>query len=219
MTNPKYKFFQDELESWELEKYGDGKYVQPHWSTEELKDCADRIAKELEARGFRLMRVSGFGYAYAKPEHCKAAYVGTFVNPYTKGNGKVTLYQDQFYITKKYIGIEEVNRHNGTANNATIRISVDWMDSDRTPEYKTYNTSADHTGEDYETVIGLPCMQKSKEIRKIRPTISDKVLNKVLDQAETELDNISIHDPSSYEKNAEDYPKSTFKEWKISRGI
>ena len=58
MNNPAYKFFQDELASAEIERYSDGNPFEFKPSTPELKAGADRIIRELEARGYRRMRSS-----------------------------------------------------------------------------------------------------------------------------------------------------------------
>ena len=78
MTNPKYRFFRDELENDDVLRYANGKEVTFEPSTNELKEGVKRIVKELEARGFRrTAHQCQNSVGFTKTEFCKSAYIGS----------------------------------------------------------------------------------------------------------------------------------------------
>lgn len=209
MNIPKYKFFQSELKDWEIGRYSNGKEVTPTFSTPEVKDGIDRITKELEARGYKRMRnTSGSCISFSKPEYCMSAYIGTFLNTFTSKHS-VQLYADHFSTSYKYISVSEVFRHNGTNSNVSIRISVCCKNAKNPPSYHI-----NHDGETF--VFEGNGMIDEKEIRKFKPNVSDKVLTNILDKAEEIIEKVQINDPSIWEKDPKDYPKSTEKEYRLS---
>lgn len=222
MTNPKYKFFRDELSENEVVRYSNGKEVSFEPSTPELKEGVKRIVKELEARGFRRTATSSHNsVSFSKTEFCKSAYVGTFVNPYSFKD-KVWYWSDRFAVSQAYIAISEVYRHNGTASNASLSVSVCWQNAEK-PNYVTYETGGDEgkmneygieIPRTYDTVYAGGIMVKGKEVRKFKPTVSDRVLKNILDKAEEILNGVELLDPSVFEVDAKDYHESTEKEWK-----
>ena len=58
---------------------------------------------------------------------------------------------------------------------------------------------------------------KGEEIRKFKPTVSDKVLKKIVDKAEEVINAVELFDPSVFEVDAKDYHESTEEEWKAWR--
>lgn len=220
--NPKYKFFQNELTKNEIPHYDNGKEIAFTPSTPELKECAERIIKALETRGFR--RMAGFNHrsvSFSKPENCKAAYVGTFVNP-CSFRDKVWNWVNHFAISEVIITLSEVYKHNGAANNASFRLSVNWSETKDKPKYFTTEWDDENAVNDYgieipstyETVYVGGRMVKGQEIRKFKPSVSDKVLNNILDKAEEIFNGIEIFDPSVFEVDAKDFHESTHEEWK-----
>ena len=224
MANPKYKFFRDELTENEVSRYSNGKEIAFAPSTPELKEGAERIIKALEARGFR--RMSGSdprSISFSKPEFCKAAYVGTFVNPFSFRD-KVWHWYDHFAISRVMITLREVYKHNGAANNASFRLSVNWSETKEKPEYVTSKWNGGTAGQKNDYGVEIPftydavhvggCLVKGEEIRKFKPTISDKVLKNILDKAEEVFNGIEVFDPSIFEVDAKDYHESTHEAWK-----
>jgi hypothetical protein len=57
-------------------------------------------------------------------------------------------------------------------------------------------------------------MVKSEEIRKFKPTVSDKVLKNILDKAEEVFNSVELFDPSIFEMDAKDFHESTEDAWK-----
>ena len=219
--NPQYKFFYDELENDDVLRYANGKEVTFEPSTPELKKGVERIVKELEARGFR--RTSSQcqnSVSFSKPEFCKAAYVGTFVNPYSF-NDKVWCWRNRFALSQAYITLGEVYRHNGTASNASLSVSVCWSNAEK-PNYVTYengdagkmNSYGVEIPRTYDTVYAGGAVVKGKEVRKFKPNVSDKVLKNILDKAEEVINTVELLDPSGFEVDAKDYHESTEKEWR-----
>ena len=205
---PKYKFFQNELtEEWEFARYSNGKIGRVYFSTPDVKAGMDRIRKELEARGYQLMGEGRDGYTFSKPEYCKAAYLGTFLNMFTKDD-QVPYYYNVFYTSCKFICVYEVYRHNGTAANASIRITVCWQDADREPTYMTHKDGL--------PFVSVPNHFQSEEIRKFKPSVSDKVLTKILDKCDEVIGKITLTDPDKWAKDPKDFPKNTEKEYKIA---
>lgn len=224
MANPKYKFFRDELTENELPRYSNGKEITFEPSTPELKEGAERIIKALEARGFRQMSGSCHrSISFSKPEFCKAAYVGTFVNPFSFGD-KVWHWSDYFAISQVIITLTEVYKHNGASNNASLRLSVNWSETKEKPKYVTsqwnggtarkLNAYGVEIPSTYETVHIGGCLVKGEDIRKFKPTISDKVLKNILDKAEEVFNGKEVFDPSIFEVDAKDFHESTHEDWK-----
>jgi hypothetical protein len=224
MANPKYKFFRNELTENEIPRYSNGKEIAFEPSTPELKEGAERIIKALEARGFlRTVDCSQHSISFSKPEFCKAAYVGTFVNPFSFRE-KVWNWTNHFAISRASITLSEVNKHNGATNNASFRISVNWYNADKKPEYVTSKWNGGTAGKlndygvevpsTYEDVYVGGGMVKGEEIRKFKPTISDKVLNNILDKAEEVFNGVELFDPSIFEVDAKDFHESTEEAWK-----
>jgi hypothetical protein len=227
MANPKYKFFRHELTETEVPRYSNGKEIAFEPSTPELKEGAERIIKALEARGF--LRAAGGNprsISFSKPELCKAAYVGTFVNPFSFRD-KVWHWSNYFAISRASITLSEVYKHNGATSNASFRISVNWSNATEKPKYLTSQWNGGTAGKlndygveipsTYETVYVGGGQVKGEEIRKFKPSISDKVLKNILDKAEEVFNGIEIFDPSIYEVDAKDYHESTEEAWKVCK--
>lgn len=66
----------------------------------------------------------------------------------------------------------------------------------------------------YDAVYVRGIRLNGEEIRKFRPTVSDKVLKNILDKAEEVINTVELFDPSMFEVDAKDYHKSTENEWK-----
>jgi hypothetical protein len=224
MANPKHKFFRDELTETEVPRYSNGKEIAFEPSTPELKEGAERIIKALEARGFRRMRGGcPQSVSFSKPERCKAAYVGTFVNPSTFRD-KVWHWVDHFAISNAYITLTEVFKHNGTTNNASFRLSVNWSNTTEKPKYETVKWNGGTAGQmnaygaeipyTYDTIYMKGHMVNGEVIRKFKPTISDKVVMNILDKAEEVFNGVELFDPSIFEVDAKDYHESTHEAWK-----
>jgi len=224
MANPKYKFFRDELAESEVPRYSNGKEIAFEPSTSELKEGAERIIKALEARGFR--RTAGGNprsISFSKPEFCKAAYVGTFVNPFSFRD-KVWHWSDHYAISQVSITLSEVYKHNGATNNASFRISVNWSNADKKPEYVTFKWNGGTAGQKndfgveipftYDAVLVGGCLVNGEEIRKFKPTVSDKVLNNILDKAEEVFNGVELFDPSIFAVDEGDFHESTEEAWK-----
>lgn len=210
MSNPKYKFFQSELEDWEISRYNDGSEVRPHFSTPEVEQGINRIRKELEARGYQLMKGGcGSSLSFSKPEYCMAAYLGTFVNRFSLKD-PIPLWSNEFAHSYKFICVSEVYRHNGTSSNVSLRLSVCKMDSKVQPRY--YKDEDGH-----EWCGGGSRMIEGEEIRKFKPSVSDKVLTRILDKADEVIEATVVTDPSIWEKDAKDFHPSTEKEIRINQ--
>lgn len=222
MTNPKCKFFRDELSENDVLHYANGKEVTFEPSTNELKEGVKRIVKELEARGFRRTATSSqYSVSFSKPEFFKSAYVGTFVNPYSFSD-KVWCWRNRFALSQAYITVGEVYRHNGTASNASLSVSVCWSNAEK-PDYVTYKNNVDAGKVNsygveipftYDAVYVRGIRLNGEEIRKFKPNVSDKVLKNILDKAEEVINTVELFDPSAFEVDAKDYHKSTENEWK-----
>jgi hypothetical protein len=224
MANPKYKFFRDELAESEVPRYSNGKEIAFEPSTPELKEGAERIIKALEARGFRRMVGSNpRSISFSKPEFCMAAYVGTFVNPFSFRD-KVWNWSNHFAISRAFITLNEVYKHNGATNNASFRITVNWSNADKKPEYVTFKWNGGTAGQKndygveipftYESVLVGGCLVNGEEIRKFKPTVSDKVLQNILDKAEEVFNGVELFDPSVFAVDEGDFHESTEEAWK-----
>lgn len=228
MNNPTYKFFYNELESHEIPRYSNGNPIVFDPSTAELKAGATRIIKALEARGYRAMVTQQFNTAYfSKPEYCFAAYVGTTVNQFSF-NHKIWHWSNQFAISSKRIVIHEVYRGNGTSTNATFRLSVMYSNADTKPIWRTMKHHPIKpvndfgitvpTTVDYVTVGGKSA--NCIEIRKFKPDVSDKVLERILDKAQETIDSIELFNPICYEADCSAYPRDNSKEyWEYRRSL
>ena len=228
MANPKYKFFRHELTENELPRYSNGKEITFEPSTPELKEGAERIIKALEARGFRQLTGSNpRSVSFSKPESCKAAYVGTFVNPFSFKD-KVWHWSNYFAISQVFITLSEVYKHNGASNNASFRLSVNWSETKEKPKYVTSQWNGGTAGKlnaygveipsTYESVWVGGCLVKGEMIRKFKPTVSDKVLKNILDKAEEVFNGVEVFDPIVFEVDAKDYHESTHEAWKAWKG-
>jgi hypothetical protein len=156
MANPKYKFFRDELTETEVPRYSNGKEIAFTPSTPELKEGAERIIKALEARGFRQMTNADHrSISFSKPEFCKAAYVGTFVNPFSFRD-KIWHWSHHFARSQAFINLSEVYKHNGASNNASFRISVNWMNCEKKPEYVTCTWHGGNEGQVNDYGVEIP---------------------------------------------------------------
>lgn len=224
MANPKYKFFRNELTENEVLRYSNGKEIAFQPSTPELKECAERIIEGLEARGFLQMRGGNSrSISFSKPEFCKAAYVGTFVNPFSFRE-KVWNWSNHFAISQVYITLSEVYKHNGATNNASLRISVNCSETKEKPKYVTsqwncgparqVNDYGVEIPSSYETVYVGGSLIKWEEIRKFKPTVSDKVLKNILDKAEEVFNGMEVFDPSIFAVDEGDFHESTEEAWK-----
>ena len=224
MANPKYKFFRHELTENEVSRYSNGKEIAFEPSTPELKEGAERIIKALEARGFLQMRGSNpRSISFSKPEFCKAAYVGTFVNPFSFRD-KVWHWYDHYAISQVCITLSEVYKHNGASNNASLRITVNWSETKEKPKYVTERWNGGTAGKlndygveipfTYESVWVGGCLVKGEMIRKFKPTVSDKVLKNILDKAEEVFNGIEVFDPSIFAVDEGDFHESTEEAWK-----
>ena len=227
MTNPKYNFFYDELKETEVVRYDNGKEVTFEPSTPELKEGAEKIIKELEARGFRRTATSSqYSVSFSKPEFFKSAYVGTFVNPYSFSD-KVWCWRNRFADSWACITLREVYKHNGASKNASLSVSVEWVNSDSQPKYTTEKWRGGDEGKMNDYGVKIPftydavyvggIRMKGEEIRKFKPTVSDKVLKKIVDKAEDVINTVELFDPSIFEVDAKDYHESTEEEWKAWR--
>lgn len=221
MANPKYKFFQEELTADELPRYSNGQVQALHFDTPEIEACVKRIQSELEKRGYKLIRHNGGnGFEYAKPSDCKSAYLGTFLNPFSEDD-EVKLYSDKFAISSKYICVQEVSRHNGTAKNASLKIGVRSSNPVEKVDYEEEEFISYRKDLTKHKITCLTCRIKTsgknpipyQTLRKIKPTVSEKVLNKILDEAEKILSTAESQDLSFLEQDATKFPKSTEIEW------
>lgn len=224
MANPKYKFFRNELNENEVFRYSNGEEIAFHPSTPELKEGAERIIKALEARGFLQMSGSSpRSISFSKPEFCKAAYVGTFVNPFSFRD-KVWYWSNHFAISRVMITLSEVYKHNGAANNASFRLSVNWSETKEKPEYVTSKWNGGTAGKLNDHGVEIPstydavhvggCVVYGEQIRKFKPSISDKVLKNILDKAEEVFNGVEVFDPSIFEVDAKDFPETTEEAWR-----
>ena len=222
MTNPKYKFFYDECNEDEFPRWSNGEIITYTPSSPRLKECFERIKAGLLKRGYKEMISAGGKNAYfSKPEYCKAAYIGTTVNPYSFKK-EVWEWKNQYVFSKKMIYIEEVFRHNGTSENSTYRITVGSSNCSGAPVWKTERWNLG--GEKNEFGVEIPTTYEYvsiptpsgtfKEIRKLKPEVSDKILEKTLDIADEELEKLPMVEVSQYEANAEDFPEATVKRMK-----
>lgn len=218
--NPAYKFFFDELADNEIQRYSNGNPIEFNPSTPELKAGAERIINALEARGYRVMRGQcPTSISLSKPEYCMAAYVGTTVNPFTFKD-KIWWWKNNFAISEKMIVIREVYRGNGATKNATFRLSVCFSNCDKAPKWYTtewhnggnLNQFGIEMPKEYDFVSLAGTRIECTEIRKFRPDVSDKVLMKILDKAEEEINKIELFNPACWEADCNDYPADTTKE-------
>lgn len=222
MNNPTYKFFQDELTNEEIARYSNGNPIEFNPSTPELKAGADRIIRELEARGYRRMRsASSDSVAFSKSEYCMAAYVGTTVNPFSFSE-KIWCWTNNFAISRKFINIHEVYRGNGTKNNATFRLSVCCSNCDKAPEWHTtkwhnggkLNQFGIEIPREYDFVSLSGTRIVCEEVRKFKPDISDKVLMRILDKADEIIQNKSLFNPECWEADSNNFPKDNLIEYR-----
>jgi hypothetical protein len=218
-NNPVHRFFRDEYADHELERYSDGTLVTMKPSTPELAAGFERITAELEKRGYRKMgRGSGSrGFTFSKPEYCMAAYIGTTVNPFSF-NDKIWLWTNQYAISEKCINVYEVFKHNGTAANASLRVSVCYINAIE-PKWTEWPWRGSSGVNEYgveipKTYMGVSTATVShgEEIRKFKPNVSDKVLTNILNKAEEVLEKITLVDPSDWEVDASNFHPDTSKE-------
>lgn len=225
--NPKYHFFKDELEPHEIQYYSNGMRLdEERWSTPEIATCATKIKEELLKRGYKLCRNNNHKSLYfSKPEGVSAAYVGTFLNIFSCRE-KVWNWYDQFAITAKYIVVSEVERGNGTIKNQSVSIGVLYFPGLNKIDYFTsYNKANGGQVNDYGMEIPKTydwcsagsCGGKLERVKKLRVESSDKVILKAIDKAEEMWKVIEIEDQSKFEKDHNDFPPSTSKEYKIYR--
>ena len=225
--NPEYRFFRDELENDDVLRYANGKEVTFEPSTPELKAGVKRIVKELEARGFRrTANQCQNSVSFSRPEFCKSAYIGTFVNPYSFSD-KVWCWRNRFADSWACITLREVYKHNGASKNASLSVSVEWVNSDMPLKYTTEQWRGGDEGKMNDYGVKIPftydavyvggIRMKGEEIRKFKPTVSDKVLKKIVDKAEEVINAVELFDPSVFEVDAKDYHESTEEEWKAWR--
>jgi hypothetical protein len=222
MSNPTYKFFQDELTDIEIERYSDGNPIEFNPSTPELKAGADRIIHELEARGYRRLRsASRNSVSFSKPEYCLAAYIGTTVNPFSFSE-KIWNWSNKFAKSYKYITIHEVYRGNGTTNNATFRLSVCCSNSDKAPVWYTdkwhnggkINQFGIEIPKEYDFVSVSGSIHDCEEIRKFKPDVSDKVLKRILDKAIEVIESKKLFNPECWEADHNNFHEDTSIEYK-----
>ena len=224
VNNPVLRFFHDEYATEEFARYSDGTIIGFAPSTPELAAGFERVKAALEARGYRLMKnQSRNSMSFSKPEFCKAAYIGTTVNPFSF-HDPVWHWSNEFAISRKTICVSEVYKHNGTASNASLRISVTYSNaSEPVWHERSWN---DRTGinkygveipKTVKYVNAGGCVSHGEVIRKFKPSVSDKVLSNILDTAENMINKIEIVDPSPWEADCNDFPKDNEKEWKAAK--
>jgi hypothetical protein len=217
MNNPVYKFFFDELEENEIFRYSNGTIIEMRPSNPNLSEGFERIVKELESRGYRRMKgQTNRSCCFSKPEYCNAAFIGTTVNPFSFRD-KIWCWTNQFAISKKYISIYEVYRHNGTSENSNFRIEVGVTKYDKAPVYcemnwfpmEKINKWGIEVPTKYQTISQYNCTNTYNElIRKFKPTISDRVLKNIIDKADALIQTFEISDVKKFEADCSNFPKS-----------
>lgn len=223
--NPKYHFFKDELEPHEIQYYSNGRRLdEERWSTPEIANCATKIKEELLKRGYKLCKNNSHKSLYfSKPEGVSAAYVGTFLNIFSC-NEKVWNWYNQFATTAKYIVVSEVERNNGTTKNQSVSIGVLYFPGLSKVEYFTSNNRANggkvnnhgvEIPKKYNWCSAGSSVGKSERIKKLRVESSDKIIFNAIKKAEDMWNMIKIEDQSKFEKDYNDFPPSTEKEYKI----
>lgn len=222
MQNPKYKFFRHELEDHEVLRYNTGVEIGGNWSTPEIAAEVERITAELEKRGYkRTVCADHSMISFAKPEDYSSAYVGTFVNPFSFKD-KIFWYSNIFMTSYKTITIKEVFRSNGTDKNVSIAIGVTFSPGGKSCNYLTSknNTNPGQLNkygllipETYLWCSGISSSVTTERIRKFKPSISEKLLIKTIDAAETALQTYEISDMSQFEADCNNFPKDTTKEY------
>lgn len=225
MQNPKYKFFRDELEDFEVSHFQDRSEIGGNWSTPEISAGVEKIIIELENQGFkRTVNISQNSLSFAKPEHYNAAYIGTFVNPYSFED-KLFWYSDVFMLSYKCITLTEAAPNKATKT-PSIVMTVQHFPGGKSCEYITAKNEI-NPGKTNKYGLLIPetyikCCSVSEDlklikIKKFKPSISKKILNQTIDKAISTIDKISINDMSQFEADCNDFPPDTTKkywEWK-----
>ena len=225
MDNPKYKFFLDEMTEAERPRYSNGEFIKSVWSSKEIEDQVQKIAEELFKRGYRIFGTGDIQHiSFSKAEFTSSAYIGTFLNPYSTLD-EIFWYSDKFVTSSKGIEIREVFRHNGVNANKSLDLYVFYNSGPIDVKYTEEKTFLDKTIKNkygierpqtylYSDIIYKSYCCSPGKIRRFKPGISDRIMNKMIDKAEEILATYTINDMSKFEQNAADFPKDNTLEYR-----
>jgi len=177
------------------------------WSTKEIEAKVEEIATKLSSLGFELVPCEYYGVGNAtfrRKGDEKLFYQGTYLNLFTK-NETPQLWLDSNMIEHKSIHLHEVYRHNGTLDNASIDLTVGYSGCANAPTFHTYT----YANGESETKRTWNLTSKSEKCRRFKPTLSEKLTDKMIAQAVEKYEAIELKDWSAYELNRADFHKST----------
>jgi len=160
-------------------------------STPELTEEAEKLYKMFEERGFKivLLGTRHIGdVCIARPEDYSIAYIGKFPN----WKEEVV---DEFAMTYKNIIIQEVFKHNGSETNKSLEISFLICNYD---EPRFYMDKDKFTGEPVKRHSKY-VMNKVERFKKFKPGLSDRVRNKLVNDAIAAFNAIQINDFSKFD--------------------
>lgn len=146
------------------------------------------LVEMFKERGFKII-TNNQGIHLARPEDYSVAYVGDFED--YSGNIKPA-----FEKSYKMISLSEVNKHNGTAQNASIDVYFTIFNG-REPKF------CERTTKDGRTIIAFSPsgMGINKGFKKVKPGMNDEKRTNLVNQTIAAFDAIPIFDVSPYDKN------------------
>lgn len=214
MSSPKYHFFQEELEPYEIFK----QFKKCQWSSPEITKCIENIQQELFNHNFKLCRSSNNTLYFSKAGGVNAAYIGTFLNILSI-NEKIWLWENQFSISAKYITISEYKHIN--EEKTSIIIGIMHFPGNKEIEYNTSeyknNDKINKYGiefpETYDWYVAHGNIGRSTQIKNVYDDSTNDVINDAINKAIKNWNSIKIENQSKFKKNYKDFHPSTEKEY------
>lgn len=165
------------------------------WSSPEIAECMEKITKKMEAIGFDVEVVDMFQAAkkelrFRMLGDKKTWEVGTYINPF--GNKETTVYIKEV----KTIIFKEVYKHNGAKANASIDCYVLYNGIDKFPEWFKLKMS---NNSDAWVISNRDTTYKQIDIKRFKPTISDKLMDRMIGAAIEAYNSIELKDWSGVE--------------------
>lgn len=165
------------------------------WSTPAIAECMEKITKKMEAIGFDVEVVDQFQanrreLRFRMLGDKKTWDVGTYINPFGNKETVVSIKEVKTIIFK------EVYKHNGANANASIDCYVLYNGIDKFPEWfklKMGNKS------DAWVISNKDTTYKQIDIRRFKPTISDKLMDRMIGAAIEAYNSIELKDWSGVE--------------------
>lgn len=154
------------------------------WSSPEIAECMKKITEKLENHGFILL-IDSYGYQlrnakFAKEGDYKEWIIGSFLNAYSKKEESIKMRE------VKSIHFGEVYKHNGAKANASIDCYVIYNGEEKPPEWYYIKPGGWFPRKKTEC--------KQIDIRRFKPSISDKLMDKMIAEAIAAYDSINLKD-------------------------